>query len=639
MFCKRLSRSVIGFGLGLTSQLSAAGGQSCAWEHARTVTSDRPDPIQGTAHITTADVNGDGLPDVIQVFNERPNFDSPFSSFVRVWSNQGALGFTEPEDTLIEDDYRAYRVVARDFNGDGHIDLLVSTFQGSSNRLLINNGAGRFSTRREANFSYPYLTEEGDVNGDGLPDFVTAAGQGPRTEFRAQINDGTGAFSPGSMQRLYQAAHAMRLADIDADGDLDLLLALRQGQDWGVIGDSRQDARIEIRAYTYEDGFSRDRSQQLYVTGENSPSLCYAGPPTGSHPESGRPYTNFGFRFVVEDFDQDGFPDLAIVRGVCDPQMPIYLDFAFNDGAGGFPYQSTYEVPTEQIAADVFYFFSAELSAADLDQDGDQDLIVVPQTSTTDRPTEFPWFTFFNNGGDFSEVQTYSYSTDAGYADASLQIADMDGDGAPEVLLERGRSLHIVPNRFVRPARDCNANGRADVCDLADGESDDCDGDGTPDECQPDADGDGVIDACEADSDGDGVIDDRDLCPGGDDLLDADGDGSPDCLDPPPSADQGNDGVLEEDLVELEPNRPVEGPVANDANGIDIDDEPNLAPRETGGGSVSAADGDPNLMETAATIPLMPACGPFGFGMIGLLMAAMTGARCGLRRRVSNRRF
>ena len=46
---------------------------------------------------------------------------------------------------------------------------------------------------------------------------------------------------------------------------------------------------------------------------------------------------------------------------------------------------------------------------------------------------------------------------------------------------------------------DCNTNGFADDCDIADGTSRDCDGNGVPDECEPSADcnGNGIRDSCD----------------------------------------------------------------------------------------------------------------------------------------------
>jgi len=61
---------------------------------------------------------------------------------------------------------------------------------------------------------------------------------------------------------------------------------------------------------------------------------------------------------------------------------------------------------------------------------------------------------------------------------------------------------------------DCNGNGVADADEIARGESEDCNGNRTPDECeqQPDFDADGIVDICDADIDNDGVLNAADVC-------------------------------------------------------------------------------------------------------------------------------
>jgi len=58
---------------------------------------------------------------------------------------------------------------------------------------------------------------------------------------------------------------------------------------------------------------------------------------------------------------------------------------------------------------------------------------------------------------------------------------------------------------------DCNGDGTADACEVLAGATD-CDGDLTPDSCEPDFDGDGLIDDCDPDIDNDGVPNGTDLC-------------------------------------------------------------------------------------------------------------------------------
>ena len=69
---------------------------------------------------------------------------------------------------------------------------------------------------------------------------------------------------------------------------------------------------------------------------------------------------------------------------------------------------------------------------------------------------------------------------------------------------------------------DCNDNDIIDNCDISCeeegcdvpgcGMSEDCNGNGIPDECERDLDGDGLIDACDPDIDGDGVLNEADVC-------------------------------------------------------------------------------------------------------------------------------
>lgn len=91
---------------------------------------------------------------------------------------------------------------------------------------------------------------------------------------------------------------------------------------------------------------------------------------------------------------------------------------------------------------------------------------------------------------------------------------DCGGDGVPDEC---------------QPFVDCNRNGQHDACDIAAGTSADCDADGVPDECQPlaDCNGNGLFDACESgDCNGNGVPDVCDLFAGT--SADSDGNGLPD---------------------------------------------------------------------------------------------------------------
>ncbi len=121
---------------------------------------------------------------------------------------------------------------------------------------------------------------------------------------------------------------------------------------------------------------------------------------------------------------------------------------------------------------------------------------------------------------------------------ANQDQADTNGDGVGDLCEDADDAGQLV---------DCNGNGQQDHLDVAGGVSEDCDGDGQPDECQEDSDSDGVIDGC-------------DVCPGRDDLADADCNGSADCGDNCPETSNPDQEELDIDGV-------------GDANGeFDVDD-------------------------------------------------------------------
>jgi hypothetical protein len=86
------------------------------------------------------------------------------------------------------------------------------------------------------------------------------------------------------------------------------------------------------------------------------------------------------------------------------------------------------------------------------------------------------------------------------YEFGGLPLPDCNNDGSPDECEE-----------------DCQPNGFADDCDIANGTSEDCTNNGVPDECELDCNGNGVADSCDiasgtsGDCNGNGIPDDCDI--------------------------------------------------------------------------------------------------------------------------------
>lgn len=139
---------------------------------------------------------------------------------------------------------------------------------------------------------------------------------------------------------------------------------------------------------------------------------------------------------------------------------------------------------------------------------------------------------------------------------------------------------------------DCNANSVLDSIDVASHESEDCDGNGVPDECQQDSDSDGVIDACEEDH----------SPPGDDPQEDPDGDGDGDGGSDDPGDGIGDGGGSDEDQ---------DSPQGQD----DSDDQ-------SPGGGVDDPDGGGSRNRG-----IFGFCGAGGMAMLPMMMLGLMGMR------------
>ena len=123
-----------------------------------------------------------------------------------------------------------------DMNGDGRADLIVLLDDGTA-RMFLNNGTSApFSGSGSANFLGTPATAGtsiavGDINQDGLPDVLLADSDGRIWEF---LNNGSGGFSLqskvwGGSYPGFAAGLTLAAADLEGDGDLDLIGGLANG--------------------------------------------------------------------------------------------------------------------------------------------------------------------------------------------------------------------------------------------------------------------------------------------------------------------------------------------------------------------------------------------------------------------------
>lgn len=203
-----------------------------------------------TNSVVMADVNGDGIPDLV-VVNECASSCVPFSGTgtVAVLLGNGDGTFQTAVTYGTGGGYQPDALAVADVNGDGKLDLVVANncsddgCNAGSVAVLLGYGDGTFqaATTFPQAGTGPNWIAVGDVNGDGKLDLmVLDACSNPNNQFCGSnvavfLGNGDGTFQPAVTFDTGPGALLMGLAvaDVNGDGKLDALVG-SSGNGFGV---------------------------------------------------------------------------------------------------------------------------------------------------------------------------------------------------------------------------------------------------------------------------------------------------------------------------------------------------------------------------------------------------------------------
>ncbi|MBN1444235.1 MAG: VCBS repeat-containing protein [Planctomycetes bacterium] len=378
-----------------------------------------------------------------------------------------------------------------------------------------------------------------DFDGDGDPDVVLMGYEwlDPLSRWICLIeNSGGGAFQPRGCLPLEGFLEGCAPADIDADGDLDILVCDIK-QDRVLVLENRGDLEFELGASiavsSLPDGVAAgdmddDGDLDLVITSQVHSQLAIVenlGDGAFGEPaviDLGYPYQPVGMS--LEDLDGDGVLDVLLSSSfyLHDSSVLVLL----NSGDGRLR-------PGPPVSTGTF---PIPLPGIDLDGDGAIDFLVggsppvaVPIVEGRPRAPRQVLATGsivvadMNNDGDVDYVLPFvagggcSYHENLGddtFAEIRVpepgirgeglaMLTDIEGNGLLDVIVlrsaEGGAALKAMvhelaathrdldgdgrPDDCQWPAEDCNANSVLDAEDIASGRSEDCNANGVPDEC------------------------------------------------------------------------------------------------------------------------------------------------------------
>jgi len=360
--------------------------------------------------IGVADMDGDGQPDLVL-----------YVEGALVWLKNAGGGNFAPPVTLATPAYNLFALA--DFNNDGKPDILYPLFNYTTGintfHLLLNQGGGKFTDQVAAGLtgiSGPPTVI--DFNLDGIPDLVveqTPLGSATTTLYSFRGN-GDGSFTQVTSMNI-PLPYTLVAGDFDHDGFPDLA-GPNGSQIMYLFGDGH--GNFTPRPIVAPDGVAVGIGD---INGDGLPDVVvddrinFVGVSLGRRDRNyPSPVTltlqSLGY-ITLGDINGDGLADICI-GGVDDVEFNQYLPglVFLNQGNSSFAFD--------------FYTSIDSFAVENLTGTGIVDLM----GATNDSLIIWP-----NNGaGGFSSTPITLAASDPGL----IHVADMDGDGHPDIVTENG---------------------------------------------------------------------------------------------------------------------------------------------------------------------------------------------------------
>ncbi len=346
-------------------------------------------------------------------------------------------------------------IAAADVNGDGIVDLVAAFITDPATQLpgtavFLGNGDGTF--KAGVYYDVPGDVTIDDVNGDGRPDIVIC---GATPGITTLLGKGDGSFTPGALSATglrpcFGAAGAVITADFNGDGRKDLLVqgtvALGNGDGTFTMGlpvtaDTAFNFSSGIAAVAAAD-VNKDGRVDVVVSQPGFVALFYgrgdgsfaAGPRYAALPDY--------LPVSIVDVDGDGNPDVILgaasggiyASGCCGESLvPPMSQLLMGRGDGTFVDSTYYAVGR--------YASGPQIAAADFNGDGKIDVLTVGPGGGGQANT------IVMLPGDGTGLLGAAVASAVNFAPGLVVTADMNGDGKPDAVIAGGSGVAVLLNQ------------------------------------------------------------------------------------------------------------------------------------------------------------------------------------------------
>jgi hypothetical protein len=380
----------------------------------------------GVGDVVAGDFDEDGALDL--AVTNAVGFTTAHAAAVLLGSGDGSFAAPALHDTA----HGPVSLVARDLDGDLHLDLAVVALGGNAVSVLLGTGDGTFAPSADfaAGFG-PKSIAATDLDGDGDLDLAvttfTALVRGGSVAILRAAGDGT--FAPPDESMTGTIAPSLAAGDFDGDGRQDLASTDLQGSalvfrgrgdgtlhrflslDVGEVPSAIASGRLDGNA-TLDLATANLLGNSVTVTPGNGDGTFGASTevPVGRSP----------IAIVAEDLDGDGDSDLATAN-FDDGSVSILS----GNGDGTFADEAAFPAGSSPLA----------LVAGDFDGDGVPDLVVA--NAGTKHVSLLPG----NGDGSFAAP----IESAAGPSPVSLATGDFDQDGTLDLAVAAGQVASFGP--------------------------------------------------------------------------------------------------------------------------------------------------------------------------------------------------
>jgi len=392
--------------------------------------------------VQLADINGDGLNDIIQLFIQKDG-----TSQRRICLNNGttfecsnSYSNTIPDTYFSNSKGESMGTRLSDINGDGLLDL-IQLYQPNSEyyngdiqrHVWINNGQQFISSSYDTSLPYVYFTgEKGkdrgtrlvDINADGYVDILTLYLSSNGTSHHSVYLNNGSSFTYNS----YFSSHlpgaffansagedmGTRLADMNGDGLMDIIQLYRPNHDY---------YNAKVQKHVWINKGNRFESSKEY---DNSLYELYFTKSKGKAE---------GTR--IADINGDGLPDL--IQNYLSSTKSQYKSVYLNTGKA-FLYDRSY---TETLPLSYFNNSEGEdmgTRLVDMNGDGLLDIVQLYLPNHNYYNGQAQRHVYLNDGEKFTYNRNYSVSLSDTYItgekgqDMGTQFADANGDGMIDII-------------------------------------------------------------------------------------------------------------------------------------------------------------------------------------------------------------